>query len=324
MQRRRWLPDFPNYERARPVPETSASISEADFRSTYVEQHQPCVIRCGAAHWPAIRQWSVDHLRAAVGPAFVGETSGVAFEPVLEQGISRLFQKPNTMPFSAFLDYVEKNDRPYVQLYGEPTWRFPSLKSELGGFSFLSLDRHPARIYEDRIFFSRRGYTDWHVHFGDETLTAQIRGEKEFLILPPDSRTFRAILSAAKRGVWKLPRENWGKAFASLVPYRVLLRPGDVIYIPMHWWHAVESADDEVTITVARTFQTPTQWLADLRLPNARASFWLLNLGALIQTFASLNPKPLLTALRFNVLTLIGLPKALRHNPRFAESTDVH
>lgn len=33
-------------------------------------------------------------------------------------------------------------------------------------------------------------------------------------------------------------------------PYTVILEPGQVLYVPRHWWHFVESLEDSISVNM--------------------------------------------------------------------------
>lgn len=316
--RQRWLPRFPNYAHATTIDEVPASISEGEFVGRYVETHQPCVIRGGAKHWPAIEKWNANVFRAAVGHVPVGESWGFRYEPMPQYTwdyISEILAPLNSeMTYADFFDEVESDVHAAVQLCSEPLGRLGPLLDDLGGFSFLDLEKRPSRFYPSRLFLARAGYTEWHRHWGDETLTAQILAPKEFLLLPPDQTTFDAMRSMSLRGVWRVPSVYWPSAFAALIPARVVLEPGDVIYIPMHWWHTAESTDNALNISAAVTFRTPLRWLSEMRLPNARASIPLVFGVRALHAVRMRKLAPLLASLELTALSLAGFPLALWKN----------
>lgn len=287
-----FLRRFPHYADASAVEEITPAEAVERFFSDFVAEHRPCVVRGAVGHWPAVSQWGPEFLREEIGSLPVGTSGpGVLFEPIVEIGLDRLIQPPNKMQFFEFLDEVERSDG-RVQLYSEHLHALEPLRKGLGPVDFLDEGALPSRFYGERFFVSKRGYTDWHVHFGDETLTAQLTGRKEFLFLPPDNSTFSTMFAMARRGVWKIPEASWPADFAALTPYRVVLEPGDAVYIPMHWWHAVEALDDDLNLTFARVFGSPSRWLAEVRLKNVRFS-WIACLTSSVSdmlTYRRLRP----------------------------------
>lgn len=310
-----FLSRFPNHEHAIAVEEVTADLSSERFHQHFVLRHRPCVIRGAVAHWPAVHEWDADVLRAKVGSTLLGANSaGVLYEPIVEFGPSRIFATPNRMTFAQFLNEVESGDAPRVQVYAERLSVLEPLAADVADLGFLDVAACPPRSYPDRFFFSRRGYTDWHTHQGDETVTAQLLGSKEFLLLPPDRTTFAAMMPMARRGVWKTPSPCWPEDFGRLVPHRVVLHAGDAVYIPMHWWHAVEAVADELNATFARVFGTPMRWMSDVRLANVRLSLKGSLTIAVVDSVRSMRPRHVRALARSAGITAAGVPAALWYN----------
>lgn len=311
MQPRR-LRRFPNYDRAQPLDVVGPEIGEAGFFERYVSVHRACVVRGAARHWPAVAQWNLEMLRGALRDVPVGRNFGLRYEPMalysLDTFREMLSPLNGVATYGDFLDMVAARDRPYLQLNSEPLGR---LEADIGEFSFIDLERRPARYYGDRLFVSRAGYTDWHVHTMDETLTAQICGPKEVLMLSPEPATFDAMYPICRRGVWQVPESYWTKEFASLVPWHAVLEPGDAVYIPMHWWHALEGLDEELNVTMAKTFGTPLAWLGDLRLPNARLAVRLNLAMAAVFSANMRSVDPLWRGAQAAAIALAAFPLSL-------------
>ena len=301
------LSRFPNHGGAIDVEEITPDEAAERFFSDFVSQHRPCVIRGAVDHWPATSQWDADVLRATIGACPVGSSGpGVLYEPVVELGVGRLFETPNRMRFDEFLDEVKDPSMPRVQLYSEHLHALAPLAEDLGPVDFLDQAALPSRFYGERFFISKRGYTDWHVHFGDETLTAQLTGRKELLFLPPDNPTFSTMYRMSRRGVWQTLRDRWPDEFAALTPHRVVLEPGDAVYIPMHWWHAAEALDDDLNVTFARVFGSPSRWLADVRLKNVRFSLAACLATSVSDAVSNKRIRPMARIARLSWMTARG------------------
>ena len=187
----RYLSRFPNYATAADVDELTPGEAAERFFSEFVEAHRPCVVRGAVDHWPAVTDWSVESLRQRAGSCPIGISGpGVLYEPIVEFGVDRFIATPNRMTFGQFLDEAADDASTRVQLYSEHVETLAPLADDLGPIDFLDRDALPSFFYGNRFFASQFGYTDWHLHFGDETLTAQLLGTKEILLLPPDGDTF--------------------------------------------------------------------------------------------------------------------------------------
>lgn len=132
----------------------------------------------------------------------------------------------------------------------------------------LSKPRHyPAH----RSFLYRNSYTDWHFHVIDETFMAQVVGAKEVLLLPPDETSWRALRPVVEEAgyLYDIDTRRF-PGIRGLHALRTVVEPGDALYIPVYWWHAVQSIDDAFGATVAATFPTPLHVSGDIRSPIAR------------------------------------------------------
>ncbi|MEO0601185.1 MAG: cupin-like domain-containing protein, partial [Myxococcota bacterium] len=207
-------------------------------------------------------------------------------------------------------DRVDDGLRP-VQLYAEPLHGLTGLEADVRPEELLDPGTEEPILYATRFFMSQRGYTDWHVHYDDETLLVQLVGTKELLLLSPDNRTFCSMLPLSMR------RPGSGRhtrGVERLVPHRVVLEPGDALSIPMHWWHCAEALEDGLNISLAHTFGTPQRWRAEPRLLNTWFSIVIavINVGA--QSVAARRPRGVRPFVRSTAAVVRGAPSALRRN----------
>jgi hypothetical protein len=271
----------PNYADAMAVDTVYADqISEADFYREYVSQNRPCHLVGAVAHWPAFKQWSdIGYLKQATGNEVVAARS----EPLWEFGPTRqldqaAIDKRNAsileqMPLHDFLDRASARSEQLV-LHSMPVGHsgpLAGLLRDIGKFQFLPRPGKSRAYVPLRAFCYRNSYTDWHFHPADEALMTQVVGDKEVLLLPPDDQAWDALdpVRQAEGNLYGIDLARFPAA-AFLRPYRAVVKAGDALYIPVYWWHAVQSADDKFGITVAATFSSPLHVAGDMRYPFAR------------------------------------------------------
>jgi len=242
----------------RPIAEVE-DLDRARFDAEIRPARQPVVVRGFAPHWPAVQAGRTspeatiaylkrftrpDPVRALVGPP---EIEGRFFyTPDLK---SLNFQRGQS-PIDPFLDRLlrdQASERPYAMAMQSIT-----LKENLPGFAeenrldLVDADAPP------RLWIGNRIRVATH-YDQNENIGIVIAGRRRFTLFPPDqiaslypgpleftpAGTPISLVDPADPDLQRHPRFAEAMAHAQTA----LLEPGDLIYLPYHWWHAVDSLD---------------------------------------------------------------------------------
>jgi HSPB1-associated protein 1 len=84
-------------------------------------------------------------------------------------------------------------------------------------------------------------------------LVAQLWGTKEWTLYPPTDDLYPTRIPYEESSVFssvnlKSPQVEKYPNFSKATPYKVTLFPGDVLFVPYHWWHYVECIDPAVSV----------------------------------------------------------------------------
>lgn len=97
-------------------------------------------------------------------------------------------------------------------------------------------------------------------------------GHKRFHLYAPDQEPYMAVGSRYDGGARSSTVDLWDPHLEQRFPQwrhargvTVDLGPGDMLYVPRHWWHAVENQ----SVTVALSYRVETPLTAALNLPVA-------------------------------------------------------
>jgi hypothetical protein len=276
------LSRFPNHPQAGTVEVIDAlAISKEDFTRRYVNRNRPCLVKNAVRHWPAFQKWQrLDYLKTHSRNSAVVVRSQIVSEVIgwsNPQVRAELTEYANTVyrevPFHQFLDDLSVGDTPLVAdscRFSEGS-AIEQMKEDVGGLPFMPQLGKSRHYPPHRSFLYRNSYTDWHFHVVDETFMAQVVGAKEVLLLPPDEASWRALRPVIEEAGYLYDIDT-GRfpGTRKLRALRTVVEPGDALYIPVYWWHAVQSTDDEFGATVAATFPTPLHVSGNISSPIAR------------------------------------------------------
>lgn len=250
LKRREWL--LETMERQRALSGYASGLLTAEklpgdsFLHEFYAPARPVVIKGAMEGWPALSRWTPDYLASAIGNApveFQGGRAGAAdYELVKDRHRMRA-------PFRQFIDLVRDggNDA-YITAYNNAAndAAFAPLQRDLG-----HLDQYLTRA-PGMLWIGGAG-TFTPLHFDlTNNLLAQVTGTKRVHLIPPSQSHRLAhnrhvfsdvqdITDPAKLAAYPLARD--------VLRYEVELTPGDLLFIPIGWWHQVRAESFSTMLT---------------------------------------------------------------------------
>jgi hypothetical protein len=219
-----------------------SGLSREEFLLEFYSQNRPVVIEDVASDWPAIAAWTPEALRSKLGDTPVQIMAGREEDPRYEFNLDA--HRPD-LPFSEYVDlvrakpasndmYMVANNHLFEGPAGEPLWEDIRLDTR-----YLS----PVRAPQQTFFWFGPSGTITPLH---------VIGRKRFTMISPmmthrlgnDEGVF-TDLDPTKPDLDRFPR------YEGVARLEVEVGPGDALFIPVGWWHRVESLDVSVSVTFA-------------------------------------------------------------------------
>lgn len=223
------------------------NISGEQFLDHFYAPGRPCVIAGAIADWPALGKWTPDYLRKTIGTAPVEFQGGRDGQGDFELAKDRHKQ---VRPFTTYMDLIEQNpgNDAYVTAYNSAGNR--------SAFAPLMADVRPIPSLlgpEPGMLWIGPAGTFTPLHFDlTNNLLIQITGRKRILLVSPHQTRYMAH----RRHVFSDVHDLEDPACMArhpqaqnVQPYIVTLEPGEMLYIPVGWWHQVASLDLSVMMT---------------------------------------------------------------------------
>lgn len=236
-------------------------LTMRDFQREYVDRLRPVVMTHAIDEWPALRKWTPEWFRTAMGD-----------KRVSVDGVQR--------SFAEYIELIENSDpgtpAPYIREVkmtrpADPIGQrgfvpevLPELMADLRPYPpFCNnrlMSRHlplrlqwPDGLWELLIGGSGARYPTLHIdsmHF--HAYLMQIYGPKEVLCFAPDQRPL--LYADDNEGLSKIRNpfdfeQPDFPLYANAVGQRTLLQPGDTLFIPCGWWHVTRMPATSITVT---------------------------------------------------------------------------
>jgi histone arginine demethylase JMJD6 len=241
-----------------------ASITMREFHERFERPLIPCVIEGLADAWPARTEWNLSRLRRDFGersfkcgeddegyPVKVKLKHFLRYQSSADEGGAKLDDSPLYI-FDSHYD----DDKVGKQLLDEYT--VPHLFDE-DLFSLVGLERRPPHRWV--LFGPARSGSNVHIDpLGTSAWNTLVRGHKLWTLFPPDVP--RAVVKGREHVNWKTEDDEPIDWNVNLLPrilrahpelrgrvIQFVQRPGQTMFVPSNWWHAVLNLDTTIAVT---------------------------------------------------------------------------
>ncbi|WP_257456491.1 cupin-like domain-containing protein [Archangium lipolyticum] len=237
--------------------EKRAGLSAEEFFTHYYFGHRPVVLQGLMEDWPALRRWSLDYFREHCGEVEVEIMSGRNANPnhAFEHDRHRA-----TVRLAEFLRMIqeagETND--FYMVPRNENWSREGLRR-------LREDvRAPSGIIDPALdpmmmtlLLGPAGTLTPLHHDNMNILLSQVLGRKHFKLVP----SFQPHRVYPRHGTFSHvdvsnPDTTRHPAFQEADMVEVVLEPGEMIFIPVGWWHWVRALDVSASVSFHH-FQIP-------------------------------------------------------------------
>ena len=251
--------------------ERRGGVSRAELLERYYAANRPVVLTGAIDDWPALSRWGPEYFKATCGEALVEIMSGRSRDPRYE--INAYDHKQEVR----FADYVERvaaggESNDYYLVANNGFFARPEMRPLYDDIRFpehLDPAQSDGRVH---FWFGPAGTVTPLHHDLMNVLMAQVRGRKRVTLISPDQthRLYNEI------GVFSEvdpedPDLERHPLYRDVEALRVDLAPGEVLFLPVGWWHHVRALDVSVTVTFTNFIhRNEFEWLNPDGRPDVR------------------------------------------------------
>ena len=256
LRKREWLLETMERQRAlAPAAvgiERRSGLSSEDFLERYYATSRPVILTGEMDDWPAVKTWTPERLEELVGDRDVEFQVGRSANPRFEIDKER---HRRIAPFPEFMRQILQtgagNDVYMTAFNSAPNQEaLKVLQDDMRPLDkYLEPEGHKAGM----LWIGPAGTVTSLHHDLTNNLIAQVRGRKRFQLLPSADvgRIYNLEHVFSEIADLNSPDLDLSKysRLAGAHLYDITLDPGEMIFIPVGWWHQVTALDISVTST---------------------------------------------------------------------------
>lgn len=240
-------------------------ITPARFLSEYLDARRPVILRGLADEWRS-RSWTPEYLKQAFGKVRISYEvwdGGLAPNNPLEFARRQRFCETT---LEQFIEMVEAAPQTLDGVYGAAL-PFHAAAEELQdattaldaymGFPALYALRIRRRLKHTPLLWLGPAGTLSPLHFDKlDNFFFQVYGRKKWILVPPDQsdHVYWPCAAFGKNLLHWSPVDVEHPDFekfprlANARPMELVVEAGDVLFVPVGWWHAVRSIDISISL----------------------------------------------------------------------------
>jgi hypothetical protein len=230
-----------------------ANLSSDEFLEHYYSANRPVILTELLKNWTALEKWTPKYLKDTLGHHIVEVQAGRESDPVYEQNCIALKKK---LSFGEYIDLItslrESND--YYMTANNTESNQVIMETLLGDIQpfpeCLTADVADGENGRAYLWFGPAGTITPLHHDMSNVFFAQVRGRKRFLLYSPLQMPY---MYHYRNYFSQVDPENVDRdrfpLFQKTKPIEFTLAPGEVLFIPVGWWHHVRALDLSISIS---------------------------------------------------------------------------
>ncbi|XP_068022232.1 hypoxia-inducible factor 1-alpha inhibitor [Melanerpes formicivorus] len=254
----------------RPIPRLSHSDPRAE---ELIENEEPVVLTDTNLVYPALK-WDLDYLQENIGngdfSVYSASTHKFLYYDEKKMANFKNFKPKSSREEMKFAEFVERLKEIQQKGSAERLYLQQTLNDTVGrkivvdflGFNWNWINKQQGKrgwgqLTSNLLLIGMEGNVTPAHYDEQQNFFAQIKGYKRCILFPPDQ--FECLYPypvhhpCDRQSQVDFDNPDYEKFpnFRSVVGYETVVGPGDVLYIPMYWWHHIESLlNGGITITV--------------------------------------------------------------------------
>jgi histone arginine demethylase JMJD6 len=247
--------------------ERRANLSYSEFSDRYMYANKPVIVTDALRQWRALSRWTPEFFKeefgdmrfsmSRVGPgqARDGETGDEEY--TMARFIDRVLESTEENPAPYFHNRILADlfpslcqDIEPLPEYFQPNW-LP--ERYLVGYVGKVLNRGAAI----ELYVGGKGGSFPVLHYdgaGTHAFLMQVYGRKQFTVYPPEQEPYlypspEKQNSSMVNSVDTPDLERF-PLFAKAVPTTFVLEPGELLFVPSHWWHTTTMLTPSITLSI--------------------------------------------------------------------------
>ncbi len=227
-----------------------ATPSRSEFRDRYYAANRPVVLQGLMSDWRAMTAWTPQYLKHIAGDKTIEVMTGRDSDPKYERNGAK---HRTNMRFADYIDLVHsgKITNDYYLVPNNRFFQNAGMAPLLHDFAAFPAYLNPANTARQTfLWFGPAGTVTPLHHDTSNILMAQVIGRKRYRLIPPTQ--WQSVYNS--EGVYsdvdcETPDFNRYPRFRDARMIDVVVAPGEVLFVPVGWWHHVRALDVSMTVS---------------------------------------------------------------------------
>jgi hypothetical protein len=246
-------------------------LSKDEFLDQYYSQNKPVILTGIMKNWEAMERWTPDYLKENYGNVSIQVQGNRDSDPNYEINLE---QHRKTMLFGDYIDWVvragETND--YYMVANNNTLNREEMQGLFEDMEVFPEYLDPAQTVGKTFFWFGSAGTVTPLHHDTINIfLAQVSGRKLIKMISPEQTPFIynniGVFSPIDPAN---PDYNRYPLYRNVRSIDVILHPGEVIFLPVGWWHYVKGLEMSISVSFIN-FKFPNDY--DWKNPSGVKSY---------------------------------------------------